>query len=175
MQAHPEPEVGRVGLQLALHVHDVRRHQQQPAVRLAERVELPQDPRGEETEQRADLGAGDPRTDGLGDGAGRTLLPSQLRGHRVDDLGETVGVGLHPGRAVDDQDRRGVGWGVEPGEVADVPRRTDRALAKLGHGLHGLLGLDPRPVAGDLRTQLDRQAPVDHLREFTAHAGNPTW
>ena len=69
VQAHPEPEVVRVGAELALDVDDVGRHQQQPAVlagTFVEGVELAEHLRAEEAQHRAQLGAGDPRADGLG-------------------------------------------------------------------------------------------------------------
>ncbi len=43
MQAHPQAEVGRVGADLALDVDDVGGDEEQPSVRVVERVELPED------------------------------------------------------------------------------------------------------------------------------------
>ena len=73
VQAHPQPEVARVGAELALDVDDVGGHEQQPAVGGVERVELAQHLAGQEAEQPADLDAGDPRADGQGRAGGRLL------------------------------------------------------------------------------------------------------
>ena len=59
VQAHPQPEVGGVGLELALDVDDVGRDEQEAAGRVVERVELAEDLAAEEAEQPAHLGAGD--------------------------------------------------------------------------------------------------------------------
>ena len=75
VQAHPEPEVVRVDAELALDVHDVGRDQQQPAGRRVERVELAEHLAGEEAEQPADLGAGDPGADRVGEPATARFLP----------------------------------------------------------------------------------------------------
>ena len=56
-------------LELALDVDDVGRHQQQPAARVVERVELAEHLARHEAEQAADLGAGDLGADRLGDAA----------------------------------------------------------------------------------------------------------
>ena len=80
VEADPEPEVGRVGAELALDVDDVGRDQQQPAGRLVERVELAEHLGGEEAEQQPDLGAGDLGADGLGDiPVGAPFFSVQLR------------------------------------------------------------------------------------------------
>ena len=127
VQAHPEPEVRGVDLELALDVDDVGRDQQEPAVGLVERVELAEHAARHEAEQTADLGGGDPGADRLRQ---RPRLAPAL-GHRVDDRGEEggepVGVGLDPGRPVDDEDRCRALAGFEAGERADVRRRPVRA------------------------------------------------
>ena len=163
VQADPEPEVVRVGLELALDVHDVRRDQQQPAVGGVERVELAEHLRGEEAEHAADLGAGEPGADRGGE-PGRRLLLGQLVDDRREQGRERVGVRLHPGGPVDDQDRRGVVAGDQPGELADQPGRAVRARAQLLDDGRGLVATHARPVAGEPGADPDREVPVDHLR-----------
>ena len=67
MQADPEPEVGRIDIELTLDGNDVRCDEQQSAARCVgigareERIELAKDLRRQIAEQRAHLDAGDPR------------------------------------------------------------------------------------------------------------------
>ena len=60
VQADPEPEVARVGAELALHLDDVRRDQQQLARVGGEDLVLPEHPPGQVRQDRAGLHAGDP-------------------------------------------------------------------------------------------------------------------
>ena len=62
VQAHPEPEVGRVDLEFAFDGDDVRRHEQEPSggtVGAVVRIELAEHLARQEREDRTDLDAGD--------------------------------------------------------------------------------------------------------------------
>ena len=67
VQAHPQPEVARRDAQQPLDLDDVRRDQQQPALRPVgpgpERVELPEHLRRQIAQQHAHLGTGHPRAE----------------------------------------------------------------------------------------------------------------
>ena len=129
VEADPQPEVGRVGLELALGVHDVRRDEEQPADSTAsglpgERVELAEHLAGEEAEQGADLEPGDPGADRLGRarrrGAATAAPAGELVDDRVDERGEGVGVGLDPPAA----GRRRAPARCRPRAVRPVKSRT---------------------------------------------------
>ena len=78
VQADPEPEVGRVDLELPLDGDDVRRDQQQLAARTVEELELAEHLAGQEAEHDADLHAGEPAADALGDPADRVVASASL-------------------------------------------------------------------------------------------------
>ena len=63
VQAHPQPEVGRVDLELALDADQVRRDEQQLAAGTVEELELPEHLAGQEAEDETDLHAGQPAAD----------------------------------------------------------------------------------------------------------------
>ena len=160
VEADPEPEVGGVGAELALDVDDVGRHQQQPAGRLVERVELAEHLGGEEAEQQPDLAAGDPGADRQRQPGRRALL--LLRAwldDRLEHDRERLGVGLHPALPVDDEHRCGALGGGQPGELADQPGRAVGAGAELGHRVGGLGRRHDRSRSGDPAPEGDRERP----------------
>ena len=181
VQADPEPEVVRVGVQLALDVHDVGRHEQQPpllAGLLVEGVELAEHLRAEEAEHRAELDAGDPRADRLGHRPGRALLLLQLVDQRRDHRGEAVGVGLDPARTVDDQHGRGALAGDQAGVLADQRRGPLGPGAQLLDGVDRLGPADLRTLADEPGPHPDGEVPVDHSgparRAHATHGVDPT-
>jgi hypothetical protein len=129
---------------------------------LVEGVELPEHLAGKEAEQAADLGAGDLGPDGLGDPVGLPLV-EELAHHRLGGDLEPVGVGTHPTRAVDDQDRCSALDCVEARELADQPGAAVRTLAELGHHGVGLVPGHRRTLARQPRPERDRELPVHHL------------
>ena len=174
VEADPEPEVGGIGLELTLDVHDVGCDEQQPPGRRRERIELAQHLRAHEAEQQPELGAGDPATDGAGRGARCLRSTRDLRHERVQQDGEALGVGLHPATTVDDQHRRGVLRSDQPGELGDEAGRASGSCPELGHRSVGLVPAHGRALAGEPRAQADGVLPVDDLQRVLTHAGKRT-
>ena len=138
VQAHPEPEVVRVGLELALDVDDVRRDQQQPA--RARRgaswngSNWPStlEPRKPSMAPSSTPVIREPIASASGDGAPFFSCSLSISGAIT--VGEAVGVGLDPAGPVDDQHGRGALLGDEPGELADERRGPLGAGAQLLDG-----------------------------------------
>ncbi len=172
VEADPEPEVGGVGAELALDVDDVRRHQQQPAGRLVERIELAEDLGGEEAEQQPDLAAGDLGPDRQRHPAGGALLLLQLVEDRPEHDRERLGVGLHPALPVDHEHRRGALGSGQSGELADESGRALGVRAQLGHRVGGLGRRHDRSRSGDPAPEGDRDVPVDHRVHVPTLAGH---
>src|SRR5215207_607629 len=125
VQADPEPEVGRIDLQLTLDRDDVRGNEQQPTAGLTfgsgvELVELAEHLGREVAEQRAHLHASDPRADLRHGRVGSAQLVRSLGSEGSQDLTEAVEVRLNPPLAVHHQHRRGVARRFEAGHLGDV-------------------------------------------------------
>ena len=102
VQAHPEPEVGRVHTEFAFDLDDVRCDQQQPSRALwvaTDRVVLAEHLSGQEPEDNTDLGTGGAAGDPTG---GPAHSRRQLCGQRFGQHGHAFGRRLHPAAAVDD-------------------------------------------------------------------------
>src|SRR5215218_6127423 len=133
VQTHPEPEVGRVDLQLTLHGDDVGGDQQQPAAGLTfgsgvERVELSQHLGRKVAEQCTYLHTRDPRAELSHGGVGSAQPVGSLGGEGPQHLPEAVEVRLDPTLAVDHQHRRGVARRFQTGYLRHVGLGTIRAV-----------------------------------------------
>lgn len=180
MEAHPQPEVVRFHLQLALHVHDVRRDEQQPPALSrgrqvpggrCERLVLAQDTGGQERQQHAQLHAGDlaaHRAEHRAAG-GRRAAVLHLGQQRLEHGPEPGDVRLDPAGPVHDEDRRvmrrlarRVGL-CHPREGADMGLGGLGVLAQLGDDRARLVPAHLRPRPHEPGRGRDREIPVDHL------------
>ena len=171
VQADPQPEVARYDLELALHLDDVRRDEQQLARVGGEHLELAEHPAGQVGEHRAGLYAGEPGPDhrrsarpardrpvsGSASGVMTVRRPSMLTRGPVAPVD-------HAHRVVPDLSAPCFG------ELDDMPGRLVGEAPQLGDDL-GRLG------QGDLRATLAErtgggggQIPIHELR----HAVNRT-
>ena len=144
VQADPEPEVARVGAELALHLDDVRRDQQQLAGVGGEHLVLAEDPAGQVRQHGAGLHAGDPGAD-----RARRARPAACRRR----AGSTSGVITSrrpamlvagPVPAVDHAHRRVRRPAAQPGVVGDVPGRLVGQSPQVGDHVGGLGVATPR-------------------------------
>jgi hypothetical protein len=164
VQADPEPEVGGVGVDLALDVDDVGRDQQQPARRGVERVELPEHLAAEEAQHGTDLGAVTREPTALVSPLGGPFLAVTLSTKGVSNRSKlSVLARIQPGRSTTRSGACGVGR--RPARCTRGPGLVERAgvLAELGdHGV-GLRPADLGAGAGEPRGHTDGDLPVDHV------------
>jgi hypothetical protein len=168
-------------VELALHVHDVRRDEEEPAAAVLTGREFPrgrgeglvlaEDPGGQEGQQHAQLDAGDLAADGAENGSARGAAATFLHlvEQRFEDLPEPRDVRPDPARAVDDEDGSVVEVvAAHPREAADVLLRSLGVSAQLGDDGPGLVAthLWARPYEPGRGRH--REIPVDHLRTTDA-------
>ena len=134
VQADPQPEVGRVDVQLRRGLHDVGGHEEQTRLPLGCEVVLPEHFAREKGEHGPHLKPGGARSR-TGDGGVQGLGPGRDDGRqgRLEEPAHGFGVGTDPGGPVDDDRGRGVMGGVQARGLRDRRLGGQRRSTDAGH------------------------------------------
>ena len=172
MHAHPGPEVGRVHVEVALDLDEVRSDEHELGCARGRQIVLAQHLGRHEGQQGAGLRPGDLRPDGGDDGAGLVGAGGQegVEGG-VEQRPHRVGVGGDPCRAVDDDRGRRVIGGVQARGLGHRPVRRPGRLADRADLGRGFLGTDVRPGGHQGPSGRLREIPVDVTRHVPSSPG----